>query len=248
MPENKLPIACGYILLSRKTLKSGIMEKPPLYLKMWAWMLLNAKFKDTKKLKRGQLFTNIQELRGAMSYKIGYRKECPTIKQIRVVYDFLRRGTMIDITKVTGGMVITILNYDIYQNPKNYEGHNEGPNDFPTRGTPSSKDKNVSKNDNKNLFVEDSNEFQLASYFFELIRQNNPKAKHPNLQTWSKEFDMILRVDSRDFKDVRKIIEWCQRDTFWQSNILSPKKLRQQFDRLSLRANGPSHELQEQYI
>ena len=33
---------------------------------------------------------------------------------------------MIVITKVTHGMVITILNYDYYQHFKNYEGHNGG--------------------------------------------------------------------------------------------------------------------------
>ena len=142
-------IPCGYILFSRQTLKSGIMEKPPLYLKLWAWMLLNAKFKDTKTLKRGQLFTTIEEMRNAMSYKAGYRTERPTIKQIRVVYDFLTRGTMIVTAKVTGGMVITILNYGRYQNPKSYEGHTQGHNEIPTRGIPSSKDKNDKKNDKK---------------------------------------------------------------------------------------------------
>ena len=218
------------------------MEKPPLHLKLWAWMLMKAKFKDTADLKRGQFFTTINEMREAMSYKIGYRKKTPTIKQIRGVYEGLSRGTMIVLTKVTGGMVVTILNYNKYQDPKNYEGHNEGHNENPTRGTASSKDKNVKKNERrkkeKNLFVEDSNEFQLASFLHELIRQNNPNVKHPNLQTWSKDFDMILRVDLRPVEDVRKIIEWCQQDSFWQSNILSPKKLRKQFDRLSLKIDG----------
>jgi len=140
-------IPCGYILFSRKILKSGIMEKPPLHLKLWTWMLMKAKFKDTDDLKRGQLFTTIEEMRNAMGYKIGYRKERPTIKQIRGVYEGLSRGTMISIAKVTGGMVITILNYDKYQNPENYEGQTQGHNENPTRGIPSSKDKNVSKND-----------------------------------------------------------------------------------------------------
>lgn len=41
---------------------------------------------------------------------------------------------MIGTTKGTHGMVITILNYDFYQNPKNYEGHNEGHDEIPTKG------------------------------------------------------------------------------------------------------------------
>ena len=42
----------GCILLARKMLKSGIMEKPPLFLKAWVWMLMQASFKDHGNLKR----------------------------------------------------------------------------------------------------------------------------------------------------------------------------------------------------
>ena len=38
----------------------------------------------------------------------------------------LMKGHMMGTMKVLHGQVITIQNYDYYQNPKNYEGHNEG--------------------------------------------------------------------------------------------------------------------------
>ncbi len=134
------PIPNGYILLSRKLLDSEIMAKPPLYLKVWIYLLANAQHKDYKGLKRGQLFTSIPKIQEAMSYMVGYRKETPSYKQVRGVLDWLRfpregttkderRGAMIDITKGTHGMIITIVNYDLYQDPKNYEGHSEGHNE-----------------------------------------------------------------------------------------------------------------------
>jgi hypothetical protein len=134
------PIPKGYILLSRKLLDNEIMAKPPLYLKVWIYLLTNAQHKDYKGLKRGQLFTSIPKIQEAMSYMVGYRKETPSYKQIRGVLDWLRfpyegttkderRGSMIDITKGTHGMVVTIVKYDLYQDPKNYEGHNEGHNE-----------------------------------------------------------------------------------------------------------------------
>ncbi len=123
---NREPIQGGYILLSRKLLKSGIMEKPPLYLKCWVWMLMQASFKDHGNLKRGQFFTSLERMREAMAYKVGCCTRRPTKKEIRGVIDFLSKGTAIVTMKVTHGMIITILNYDHYQQIQNYEGHGEG--------------------------------------------------------------------------------------------------------------------------
>lgn len=125
----------GYILLARRLTDSGIMNKPHLFMKMWMWMLLQAAFKDHGNLKRGQFFTSIDRMREAFSYKVGYRIIKPSIKEIRAAYDFLAKGTMISITKVTHGMIITIINYELYQNFLNYEGHTEGHGEESTQGT-----------------------------------------------------------------------------------------------------------------
>jgi len=125
----------GCILLARKILKSGIMEKPPLYLKNWIWMLMQASFKEHGNLKRGQFFTSYQRMCDAMAYKVGYRTVKPTLKEMRGVTKFLTKALMIVITKVIHGMVITILNYDYYQSLINYEGHNEGQGKGHNEGT-----------------------------------------------------------------------------------------------------------------
>jgi hypothetical protein len=125
----------GYILLAKKLLKSGIMEKPPLFLKLWVWMLMQASFKDHGNLRRGQFFTSYERVRNAMAYKVGYRSMKPTVKEIRGVTKFLTKALMIVTTKVTHGLVITILNYDYYQKIQNYEGHNEGQGQGHNEGT-----------------------------------------------------------------------------------------------------------------
>lgn len=125
----------GYIIVARKILDSEIMEKPPLYSKLWLWMLNQAKFKSGgNNLKRGQFKTSINEMREAVSWKVGYRKVLPTSKEIRRAYEWLTKGLMVGTTKVTGGMIITILNYDKYQNQKNYEGHSEGHSERTAKG------------------------------------------------------------------------------------------------------------------
>lgn len=134
----------GYILLSRKILESGIMSKPPEYLKTWIFLLEKANFADNNNLKRGHGFTSISELMDVLSYKVGYRKVIPSKKKVWGIIEWLRgscegnhegndEGTMkvttnvpmIETTKVTHGFIYNICKYDIYQNPSNYEGNRE---------------------------------------------------------------------------------------------------------------------------
>lgn len=123
----------GYILTSKSLPDSPIWNKPPLYLKVWMYLLVNACYSDVGNLKRGQILTSIPEIQEACTYYVGYRKVTPTYKEVRSVIDFLRnpdegnaKGNMIVTTKVTHGFIATICNYEVYQDPKSYEGHNEG--------------------------------------------------------------------------------------------------------------------------
>ena len=127
----------GYILESRKILESEIWNKPPLYFKVWHYLLLKAQHGDYKGLKRGQLITSIPEIQEACSYNVGYRKVKPSKKEIYGIVNFFRNpyegdnegnneGSMIVTTKVTHGLLVTICNYNVYQDPKYYEGNDEG--------------------------------------------------------------------------------------------------------------------------
>ena len=84
-------------------------------------------------------------------------------------------------------------------------------------------------------FGKESQEFILASKLYGLILENNPKAKKPNLNKWCSDFDLMLRVDDRSIEDVIRVMEWCQHDSFWKSNILSAGKLREKYDQLFLK-------------
>ena len=123
----------GYILLARKMFESNIMDKPPHYLKLWVWMLGKAFWKNGDKLQRGQFFTTIKEMQKAGCYKVGYRTRELTKGEVRSAYEDFTKNTMISTMKSTRGMVITICNYDVYQNPNNYEEHNEHSTKTPRR-------------------------------------------------------------------------------------------------------------------
>lgn len=122
-------------MLARKTLDSDLMFKPPLHMKLWAWMLLRANHGEYNGIRRGEFLTSIDGMRSAMSYKVGYRIMKPTKKEIRLAYESFLKSNQVRSRRTTRGMIITLVNYDFYNDPANYkdpflrsphEGHTKG--------------------------------------------------------------------------------------------------------------------------
>jgi len=152
-------IAGGYILLARRLLDSSVMMGPPIMLKLWVWFLLKANHLPYKNIERGQVFTTIEEMREVCAYKVGYRSVKPSKDQIRSAYEALTKATMITTTKTTRGLIVTICKYEHYQNPSNYETHNEKvTKTLRSQSTPHTIYKNVKNDKNKEkekkLFLE----------------------------------------------------------------------------------------------
>jgi hypothetical protein len=68
------------------------------------------------------------------------------------------------------------------------------------------------------------------------MRENNPSCKEPNLHKWSEHIEKLMRIDKKQVDEIKMVIDWCQQDDFWKSNILSTEKLRKKFDQLVLKA------------
>jgi hypothetical protein len=71
---------------------------------------------------------------------------------------------------------------------------------------------------------------KLADY----IRANGSKVGTVGPEWW-KAADRLIRLDGHDLELIYQVMEWCQRDEFWQGNIRSMPKFRQQFDQLRIR-------------
>ncbi len=225
-------------MFARRALEGFFIDKPLLWLNLWLWMLCQANFKDRDKLKRGQFLTTIEDMRNAMSYKIGYRKIRPSRDQIRSTYEAFTKATMITRAKTTRGMIITICKYNFYQNPKNYETHNETHNENTAKPTVTPHDTEGTRKNGKKgnkTFSENSIEFSLSKLLLNFILSRNPKHKKPDLQEWAVHINRAIRIDKRTPAELQAVIEWCQADDFWQSNILSTRKVREKFDQLFLK-------------
>ncbi|MCO1337030.1 hypothetical protein MO867_22150, partial [Microbulbifer sp. OS29] len=102
-------------------------------------------------------------------------------------------------------------------------------------------------------------DYLLANLILDGVRRLQPKLKIPNLDTWADDCRKIRELDNRTPQDIAHVFNWANRDDFWQSNILSPAKLRKQFDQLEIKANqckgsanenrnpGAGNQLQQQH-
>ena len=77
----------------------------------------------------------------------------------------------------------------------------------------------------------------LCSHLAQSIIRNGNKP--PTVGTaWKRAARLMLDRDNRDEAEAHRLIDWCQADSFWMSNILSMPKFREKYDQLRLRAGA----------
>jgi hypothetical protein len=125
----KAKIPGGYYIKARCIQNSEIAIAPPYVREVWDWLLKEANHMDQKihgkLIKRGQMFRTFKDIKEGLHWKVGYRKMTYKKWQIEKAMKFLRERTMIATMKATRGIFITIINYDFYQTPANYNGQRE---------------------------------------------------------------------------------------------------------------------------
>lgn len=70
--------------------------------------------------------------------------------------------------------------------------------------------------------------------------QLRPEAKIKTIGQWAGYMDKLNRLNNHSWQDIKAVINWSQQDDFWHTNILSGKKLREQFDTLKLQMDKPT--------
>lgn len=146
----------GYYIKARCIQQSAIANAPPHIREIWDWILQNANHKDTRVCQRGQLIRTYKDIIDGLSWYVGWRKESYSRWDCEKAMKWLRKADMIATKKTTAGILINIVKYDYYQNPRNYEDHTKAtPNatrEPQTRHTINKNDKNVK---NINISVAD---------------------------------------------------------------------------------------------
>lgn len=117
----------GYILKARQIKNSAISKAAPCTREVWDYLILNAYFMDTKIHQRGQLTRSYQQIINDMAWNIGARPETYTTDQVKRAFKFLRKHKMILTKKTPDGVIITICNYNYFQDKANYESPSPKP-------------------------------------------------------------------------------------------------------------------------
>jgi len=84
--------------------------------------------------------------------------------------------------------------------------------------------------------AEDAN---LAEFIRQVIHDMQPSRKPPKLAQWANDIRLMREADKRTPDEIRQVFLWANADDFWRKNILSPAKLREKFDDLTLRMQKP---------
>jgi len=161
----------GYILQPRVFDESYSSKMPPVARELWMYLLRKVSHKPYKNLKRGEGFFSLADIQNDMSWYVGYRKMTYSKPQLTKSLRRLREGNMIATTKATRGVLVSICNYEYYQDPKNYEGNDEGSTKKPRRkSSGSTNNKNVKKEEKaygefKNVFISEAEMKKLNDKF-----------------------------------------------------------------------------------
>jgi len=120
----------GYILKSRKIKDSPVHRMPPYVREIWDYCLREANHHNANYgphiVERGQLFRTYKDIREDLCWYVGYRKMMYNENHTKKAMKALREAGMITTSKELGGVLITVLKYDYYQDKKNYERTKEG--------------------------------------------------------------------------------------------------------------------------
>ncbi|HEY0087807.1 MAG TPA: hypothetical protein VGB37_03130 [Candidatus Lokiarchaeia archaeon] len=192
-------------------------------------------------IKTGQFITG----RKSLSNDTGLSEQV-----IRTCINRLKSTSEITIKSTNQFSLITLIKWEDYQviNRKSTsEITSKITNEQPATNqqlTTNKNEKNEKNDKNKindllstKIFADDTDPFLISNLLLTEILKRKPDFKKPNLQTWAKQIELMIKNDNRDKNNIKRVILWCQQDNFWQNNILSASKLRFQFDALELKMN-----------
>ena len=220
--------------------------------------ILSANWKDKrwqgKEVKRGQFITSYAHL----SMQTGL-----SVKQIRIRIDRLVDSGEIEYKGASNHSLITVCNYNTYQ-PKHVEEGKQKANKRHSKGTQRATTKEGKEyKEGKNNYsqrivdtvpdiesIEDKNVILACHLWHDVnsLQPNNKTTQRAKVKTWSEPIRLMVEQDDRTYEEIWDLWKRVQKDEFWRTNILSPAKLRDKFDQLSIKLKPQKPQIDEQFI
>lgn len=246
----------GWIKLHRKFTEwewFNISEMVHLFI----FLLLNANHEDNfwqgNLVKRGQYLTGINSLSN---------KTKISIQTLRTCLKRLEKTREINIQSTNKFSIITICNYDSYQNDKNTT-NKQANKQLTNNQQATNKQLTTNKNDNneknenndKNILLKnitseffntekEKEYFEITISFLELFKKNKQEKgasisdlEKANLK-WVNATRLLIEKDKYKTDDLRQVFKFLQKDEFWKSNVYSMVTLREKFDKILIKARS----------
>ncbi|MEQ1964363.1 replication protein [Xenorhabdus khoisanae] len=77
-------------------------------------------------------------------------------------------------------------------------------------------------------------DLKAAQWIYSLVTVVDPTAPEPNWPEWANDIRLMRQQDNRTHHEICSLFKWANKDHFWHTNILSPAKLRKQWQTLIL--------------
>jgi hypothetical protein len=220
----------GYYIKARCIQESDIAHCPPHFREIWDWLLMQANHKkkeNGQRLDRGQVLTSYKAISDGLSWKVGYRIERYKKHEIQSAMKWLMKHTMVATTKTTRGMVVTILNYDKYQDQKNYETYNGNHNEH----TMNLHDRQECKERKNNIYAKDAFKFQKKVPIPKDIFLTEKMEEYAAKKRWrldpKTEFERFVsyhKAKGTKFQDWYAAFQkWIQNDIKWNPEHQKPE-------------------------
>lgn len=87
----------------------------------------------------------------------------------------------------------------------------------------------------KGKFWGTSEDLRLAKWIYDQVLKINSTAQEPNWAQWANDIRLMRQALKCDHRRIAEVFRFANSDGFWQSNVLSPSKLRLQWETLSTR-------------
>lgn len=256
----------GWIKLHRKMLEWEWYDDPNCF-RVFMHLLIIANHKDNKwrgrLIKRGQHLTSLGKLASGTGL---------TVSKVRTAIQKLESTGEIASLGGVQDTVFTIKKYDEYQGDDTALAELSQANDKLMTSESQANDKPLAtnKNDNKVKNEEECKELKIlptsdkspakkkkftdddarfAEWFYRGLLTINPEHKKPNFESggWADSVRLMREQDGRAYDEMVDLFKWVLRDDFWKSIILTPKKLREKWDQLIIKAKEPNRETRNQW-
>jgi len=205
-------------------------------------------------LERGQLLTGRKQL--AFETGLTEQQTKTALRNLQITGEITQRAT-------NAFSVITICNYNHYQDSAGESSTNESANEQPAT-TPTNNQQSTSNQPAINHMQEEKKEkkkekkkeemrsgpsdegLRLAGLLRESVLKWKADAKTPeDLTTWATDIDRMISIDDRKPERIEAVLKWLPTCSFWAPNVRSGSKLRIQYDVLEERMNPQQTKQQE---